>query len=395
LSKNISLSGLINSLTFLLFIVATLSFSWNPLVIILPVLFFVSIIKIFYLKLSIKYFFLFFCSYLIIRHLSSQTIYIEWVRNILIAFLIPISYFVFYDFSYIKYQKLLRLVFVSCVVVVLYIVIIEVPKNFGLFFGERRGFYANEYLFFGRKFPFSLGVTHLNIYINYIFTFLFIGLINNGRKRKMVGLIVLFMLIAIATDSRSPILYLLIMLYFYKRFNSKSLKTDIRKKVKYVFIILATCLIVVFSFDYIINLINNSERLIDFSRLIFYAKGFEHMFAEPWGNSLLYTDVTMPLLNYHNTFLALGNRIGLWFFVVIILSFAISLYYVIRIQNVKIRFTFIILLYFCFHNYMVEDIIKFDFFVLLIQFSILPFLISNKIIYTNEEDKSIGECLDS
>jgi hypothetical protein len=265
--------------------------------------------------------------------------------------------------------------------------IIEVPKDLNLFFGERRGFSAREYLLFGRAFPFSLGVTHLNVYINYIFTFLFIGLIEGVRKKRTLFLIILFSLIAISTDSRSPILYLIIMVIFYKNYISKITKKNILRRVKYFFIFLIGFLVLIFSYSYIIQIVTSSDRLVDFSRLIFFAKGFEHMMAEPWGNSLLYTDNTMPLLNYHNTFLAFGNRIGFWFFVAIIISFIVSLYYTFQIKAMKIKYTFLLLLYFCFHTYMTEDIIKFDFFVLILQFSILPFLMFNN-FNLNEQEKS-------
>ena len=92
-------------------------------------------------------------------------------------------------------------------------------------------------------------------------------------------------------------------------------------------------LIGLFNYNYLLNLITTSERLLDISRLIFFLKGYEHMLLEPWGNSLLYID-KMPMLNYHNTFLALGNKIGFWFFIFLILSFILSIIY---IRKIKIR----------------------------------------------------------
>ena len=87
----------------------------------------------------------------------------------------------------------------------LFIVLIEVPKDFNLFFGDRRGFHAREYLFFGREYPFSLGVTHLNIYINFIFTYLFIYLVNYKKSKKIILFFIVFISIALLTEGSNRI----------------------------------------------------------------------------------------------------------------------------------------------------------------------------------------------
>jgi hypothetical protein len=290
-------------------------------------------------------------------------------------------YLCFYNIKYNYFLRLLKSVFFASIVVVLFIVLIEVPKDFNLFFGDRRGFHAREYLFFGREYPFSLGVTHLNIYINFIFTYLFIYLVNYKKSKKIILFFIVFISIALLTNSRSPILFLIIISFIFRKYSGQINESSVLKKVMITLVVFFISLIGLLNYNYLLNLINPSERFLDVSRLIFFFKGFEHMLLEPWGNSLLYID-KMPMLNYHNTFLALGNKIGLWFFVFLILSFILSIIYIRKIKKINIRYTFYMLLYFCFHNYMLEDVVKFDYFVMLIQFSILPFLIFNKQIYS-------------
>lgn len=369
-------------LLILLFILSTISFSWSPFVILLPLLLILSFLKLFYIKFSFNYVLLLFMIYLVVKSLTTQIFYIESIRNIMIACLIPVMYLCFYNIEYNYFLRLLKSVFFASIVVVLFIILIEVPKDFNLFFGDRRGFHAREYLFFGRVYPFSLGVTHLNIYINFIFTYLFIYLVNYKKSRKIILLFSLFLFIALLTNSRSPILFFIIIRFIFRKYFGQVNKRSVFKKVMIYVLFFLILLIGLFNYNYLLNLVNTSERLMDASRLIFFIKGFEHMLKEPWGNSLLYIDPKIALLNYHNTFLALGNKIGLWFFVFLIISFIVSIIYIRKIKKVKIRYTFYMVLYFCFHNYMLEDVVKFDFFVMLIQFSILPFLIFNKQIYS-------------
>lgn len=368
-------------LLILLFTLSTISFSWTPFVILIPLLIILSFLKLFYIKFSLNYILMISMIYLVLKSFSTQIFYIESIRNIMIACLIPIMYLCFYNIEYNYFLRLLKSVFFASIVVVLFIVLIEVPKDFNLFFGDRRGFHAREYLFFGREYPFSLGVTHLNIYINFIFTYLFIYLVNYKKSRKIILFFIVFISIALITNSRSPILFLIIISFIFRKYSGQINERSVLKKVMITLVVFLISLIGLFNYNYLLNLINTSERLFDASRLIFFLKGYEHMLLEPWGNSLLYID-KMPMLNYHNTFLALGNKIGLWFFVFLILSFIVSIIYIRKIKKINIRYTFYMLLYFCFHNYMLEDVVKFDYFVLLIQFSILPFLIFNKQIYS-------------
>lgn len=368
-------------LLILLFTLSTISFSWTPFVILIPLLIILSFLKLFYIKFSLNYILMTSMIYLILKSFSTQIFYIESIRNIMIACLIPIMYLCFYNIGYKYFLRLLKSVFFASIVVVLFIVLIEVPKDFNLFFGDRRGFHAREYLFFGREYPFSLGVTHLNIYINFIFTYLFIYLVNYKKSKKIILFFIVFISIALLTNSRSPILFLIIISFIFRKYSGQINERSVLKKAMITLVVFLILLIGLFNYNYLLNLISTSGRLLDVSRLIFFLKGYEHMLLEPWGNSLLYID-KMPMLNYHNTFLALGNKIGLWFFVFLILSFIVSIIYIRKIKKINIRYTFYMLLYFCFHNYMLEDVVKFDYFVMLIQFSIFPFLIFNKQIYS-------------
>ena len=205
----------------LLFTLSTISFSWNPFVILIPLLLMLSFLKLFYIKFSLNYVLLISMIFLVLKSFSTQIIYIESIRNIMIACLIPIMYLCFYNIEYNYFLKLLKSVFFASIVVVLFIVLIEVPKDFNLFFGDRRGFHAREYLFFGREYPFSLGVTHLNIYINFIFTYLFIYLVNYKKSRKITLFFIVFISIALLTNSRSPILFLIIISFIFRKYSGQ------------------------------------------------------------------------------------------------------------------------------------------------------------------------------
>jgi hypothetical protein len=253
--------------------------------------------------------------------------------------------------------------------------LVSVPQDFDLFFGERRGFIAKEFLIFGRDYPFSLGVTHLNIYINYTLTFLLITLINNTSHYKIKVLYFLFALIiftSLLTQSRSPILFLLIIILIYRQYIYNQRVNKITYFIIRLIFLISFTLFIYLIFYFYQDQIVNSDRLDDASRFIFWIKGFDHMMDEPWGNSLLYTDVTMPLLNYHNSFLSLGNRLGFIFFILAILYIIYIFVLIHKINDIKLRYSLYLLMYFCFHNMMIEDIIKFDYFVLILFFALLP-----------------------
>ena len=105
---------------------------------------------------------------MILVTINNQIIYIEWARESLIytfdsckLFLLVIfwrkmiimlgKHFYFFYF---------QLYFWFCTTF-----IFIVPLDLSLFFGERRGYIAQEFLLFGRQYEFSMGVTHLNMYI--------------------------------------------------------------------------------------------------------------------------------------------------------------------------------------------------------------------------------------
>jgi len=357
-------------------VLSTVTFSWLPLIGILPIL----LILLFFKLLSIRfywihYFFITVSMGVIIYTLSNQIIYIELVRNILIFLLIPVVYLIFIDLKYINTYNLLYYIFISSLFVIFFILIINVPQDFALFFGERRGFVAKEFLIFGREYPFSLGVTHLNIYVTYVMTFLLMTLMYNPKKiNYKIIYIMLFVIISIAilTQSRSPLLFLLIIFLIYRQYIYTKRKNKMTYLIIRLLFLVLFVLFVLLIFSVYYEQISNSDRLNDVSRFIFYIKGYEHMLAEPWGNSLLYTDVTMPLLNYHNTFLSFGNRIAYMFFISSILYIGYTTYIISRIEDIKIRYSLYLLIYFCFHNFMIEDVIKFDYFAIILFFALFP-----------------------
>jgi len=356
-------------------ILSTVTFSWVPLVGILPVLLIMLFVKMLHMKVYLThYFFILFVVSLIFYTLNNQIIYIEWVRNILISLLIPIVYFIFIDLNYKTIYRLLFYIFISSLFVIFFILIVSVPQDFALFFGERRGFYAKEFLIFGREYPFSLGVTHLNVYITYVMTFLLMTLIYNPYKynRRVLYFLLIIIIIALLTQSRSPLLFLIIIFLIFRQYIYYQRKNKFTYFSIRIIILIPLLLFILLIFNIYSEEITNSERLNDVSRFIFYIKGFEHMIEEPWGNNLLYTDITMPLLNYHNTFLAFGNRIAFVFFILLIIYIFYVLYLLSKIKDYKIKYSLYLLMYFCFHNFMIEDIIKFDYFVIILFFALFP-----------------------
>lgn len=362
--------------TSLLIILSTITFSWIPLIGILPILLILNFFKILYVSPKIlPYLVIILLFSFILYTLNHQTIYIEWVRNILIAFLIPSVYLSFTDIKWEQIYKYLLIMFYSSFFVVLFIVLILVPQDFELFFGERRGFIASEFLIFGREYPFSLGVTHLNVYVTFIMTFLMIQIIHHYKymqKIYVIFFLTLIVLISLSTQSRSPILFLMIIFLIYRQYIFSLRKNKFTYFIIRVFILSTFVSVVILIGSVYYDAISNSERLNDMSRFIFYIKGWEHMLDEPFGNSLLYTDPLMPLLNYHNTFLAFGNRIGLYFFIFLIGYFIYLFIEISLIKDNNMRYTVYLILYFVFHNFMIEDIIKFDYFVLILIIALYP-----------------------
>lgn len=380
MKNNYNLNHIYNKVLFftisLFLIISTVTFSWIPLIILLPALLLMLFFKILYIKPSlITYIFILIMVGIILYTVNHQVIYIEWVRNILIALLIPTVYLIFIDIKYETLYRFLYYIFLSSLFVIFFIMLVSVPQDFDLFFGERRGFIAKEFLIFGRDYPFSLGVTHLNIYINYTLTFLLITLINNTSHYKIKVLYFLFALIiftSLLTQSRSPILFLLIIILIYRQYIYNQRVNKITYFIIRLIFLISFTLFIYLIFYFYQDQIVNSDRLDDASRFIFWIKGFDHMMDEPWGNSLLYTDVTMPLLNYHNSFLSLGNRLGFIFFILAILYIIYIFVLIHKINDIKLRYSLYLLMYFCFHNMMIEDIIKFDYFVLILFFALLP-----------------------
>ncbi|KIO36126.1 hypothetical protein DB48_13100 [Shewanella sp. cp20] len=259
--------------------------------------------------------------------------------------------------------------FISSMIVVLYTFLVAVPSDLALFLGERRGYMAREYLFFGRFFDFSLGVTHLNLYINFCVVIIVATMINVGTKKLYILALLFFIILGLLTQSRSPALFALIILCGYLIYQFSITKQKATYLIILTFLLFATALIVspMFLFSDIFSSSRfSAEGMADVSRLLFFAKGWEHMTLEPWGNSLLYTDPKMPLLNYHNTFLSIGNRIAFGAFFIFLTLFLMSFISIYKIKNRKLKSILFLLLYFCFHNFMIEDVIKFDAFVLFV-----------------------------
>lgn len=308
---------------------------------------------------------------LIVYTLPQQALYIEWARNILFIPLIMVSYILgdWVARNDNQLKPIAMCFFISSMIVVLYTFLIAAPSDLALFLGERRGYMAREYLLFGRFFEFSLGVTHLNLYINFCVVIIVATMINLGIRKIYVFTLLSLVALGLLTQSRSPALFTIIILcgYLIYQFAIKKDKTTYLFILLFLFLSIALIVSPVFLFyDVFSSSRFSAEGMADVSRLLFFAKGWEHMILEPWGNSLLYTDHKMPLLNYHNTFLSIGNRIAFCAFFIFLFLFVLSFIHIKKIRDIKLKSTLFLLLYFCFHNFMVEDVIKFDAFVLFV-----------------------------
>ncbi|ABI72672.1 hypothetical protein [Shewanella frigidimarina] len=360
-------------IAFQLFIfVVVVSYSWTPIAVFsIPIFLMVAFAAI-RIKLLNYIFFSFIIIILLIAYtLQHQILFIEWARNILFVPLVMVSYILgdWLARNDSKVKPIAICFFISSLVVVLYTFLIAAPSDLALFIGERRGYMAREYLFFGRFFDFSLGVTHLNLYINFCVVIIVTAMINLGLKKIYLFGLLSLIILGLLTQSRSPALFTFIILCGYLIYHFSVTK----KKTTYLFILsfllFAIALVVspMFLFSDVFSSSRfSAEGMTDVSRLLFFAKGWEHMNLEPWGNSLLYTDPKMPLLNYHNTFLSIGNRIAYCAFYIFIFLFFSCFMQIKKIKDVKFKFTLLLLLYFCFHNFMIEDVIKFDAFVLFV-----------------------------
>lgn len=352
--------------------ISSAQYSWLPHFVLLPLLFFLTMIYIVIKKID------FFSSIFLVlsvvllfltRHNQSESS--EYLRNILLIFFIPVSYYIFriHATNPKKFMNLLHYVFIGSSIIVLYVFFISIPQDPAEFFGERRGYHAMMHLFFGAPIEGTIGVTHLNIYIMFIFTYimmLFVLEINKNKIYWKVYFAFIFLLMLL-TQSRSPIVYLIItsviLLYHYGFF----------KKYKITSFSLVFIIVVFGYYIYENNIVQNSERLGDLSRLFFWGKGIEHLMEEPWGNSLIYTDTEMLLLNYHNTFLGLGNRAS-FAFLILLTIYAIYIYRNIAlITDKKQKTSLHLLMFFVMQNFMIENILLMEYFVFILYLGILPY----------------------
>lgn len=359
-------------LSILFLFIASSQYSWLPNFILLPLLLLFSSIYIIIKKINLfSIFFLSLSIFLLYISSHTQTQHSEYLRNILLMLFFPVSYYIFriHATNSKKFINLLTYIFLGSNIVVFYVFFISMPQDPSEFFGERRGYHAMMHLFFGEPIEGTIGVTHLNIYIMFILTYIMMLFVLDLTKYKIYwkAYFVFIFLLMLLTQSRSPIVYLVItfviLLFHY----------DIFKKYKISSLFLLTIVLIAGYYTYEANIVQNSERIGDVSRLFFWGKGIEHLMEEPWGNSLIYTDTEMLLQNYHNTFLGLGNRASLAFLILLIL-YAITIYRNISlIVDIKQKTSLHLLMYFIIHNFMIENILLMEYFVLIIFIGVLPY----------------------
>ena len=310
-------------------------------------------------------------------------------KELLFNISLIIGVFLFYAVGINTYNleiwnKRIKFIVILCFGIVLYYEIGAVMIDPATFFGDRRGFWAKEYLLFGRPYEFSLGVTHLNLYLNFILA-VSMGKYIDEKKGVYIWLFLLSVVLGLLTQSRSPILFviILILLVLIKRL-------IINSNLKYFlyFAFTLACITLMF-----INIVSSASEdggngggrlasgaLMDASRLFFYMKGIEHLIQAPLGNNLLDSDESMPLKSYHNAFLSSGNRLSVFFFALfLIVTFFFFIRNLFQKENSINRYTNLFLLYYCLHNFMLEDIIQMDRFVFLFFFYLMGYLQSEKL----------------
>ena len=363
---------------FLLVFPVVISYSWLPVLLSIPILILLQF-KLFKLKIiNIVFAIYALIVSMILVTINNQVIYIEWARNLLFIPMIVVSYFMgnlLAENNYYSKKTFMFFLF-SAIFLVLYTFIFIVPLDSSLFFGERRGYIAQEFLMFGRTYDFSMGVTHLNMYINLVIGFLFVCLLFE-KKLYLYLAIGFFLVLSLLTQSRSPVLFFLIVSFIYMRYKFQGNNQKLSLIVISIFlsVFLASFIMLIMSLYSDVNQTRFTfSGFSDLSRVLFFIKGVEHMILEPWGNSLLYSDVRMPLLNYHNTFIAIGNRMGLVSFFALISLFFILVYRVRGVKNKEMKTAFYIITYFCFHNFMIEDVIKFDSFIIFTFLIFVPYV---------------------
>ncbi len=271
-----------------------------------------------------------------------------------------------------KYFFILTVIFYSCTFVVLYYHFsMYVIDGFVMEEG-RKGYFAREYLLVGKKYEYTFGVTHLNIYTAYCILYSLIRATINNNKNWFIPLI-LFSVVALLSESRGPVLFALL------SYLTVWMSTHVYKKhsYKYFFVILTLLIILVSIGAPIVWQVlketghNGSNRILtaaatDISRLIYFQMGIEHFISKPFGNVLIYTADSV-LQNYHNTFLTIANRNGIVAFLAFILAFVITIKRtatLLKANLSKLVSLGPILIYlYCLLFMNIEDVLRFDRFI--------------------------------
>ncbi|MEZ9660433.1 MULTISPECIES: hypothetical protein [unclassified Vibrio] len=358
-------------LLFLLSFLFCVTYSWYPVVVCFVLSFFLFIVSI--RQQAIKDFnlaLLIILSGLIFFTIRNMEEHIDYLYSLLSIALLFCSYVVanYLGQNPERWLYFVKCLFSGCLVVVIFTFIVAIPQDIDLFLGERRGYLAYEFLFFGRKYEFSFGVTHLNIFINFMLAYAIIGynIIKSNRFYFVVLFLLLFFL-SMTTQSRSPLLFVFSSLTIVKFINivhkRDSMMVSCTLTLGLFFFLICTSFAV-------ISFLPDDSRFLDGIRFMFFSIGIEHLIEQPWGNSLIYYDVRLPLSNYHNTFLSMGNRFSLLFLFIILFRFIYSFYHHVysRASNYESKVIFVVLSYFCFHNFMIEDVFKFEKFVVFLFF---------------------------
>lgn len=395
-SNNLTINS--TYLTITLFISSILFYSITPLLIVTLIfspLFFIYVCRIKVNKISILILLFCVCAIPAISQFFSIT---ESIRFVLLVVLFIMFYFMGTQHTtHFKYFKILTIIFYCCAFVVVYY---HFSMSFidGFVLDEgRKGYYAREFLFIGRKYEFTFGVTHLNLYTAYCLLYSIIRTVLLKQK-KWYLIVLTFLLLSILSESRGPVLFAII------AFLSIWLCLNIHKNKSFKFVFMLVFFMVavlIVSVPILWEALkaqghSGNNRLLtsaatDVSRLVFFSLGIEHLSMKPFGNVSIYT-AKSDLQNYHNTFLTIANRNGIISFSFVLLAILVSfIRSIISLKSGLPSFLVIcpILIYlYCLFFLNIEDVMRFDrfiYFLLAFQLGVSERLYRSILIRTSNE----------
>ena len=296
--------------------VALTTYSWLPTVLLFVIFLPLVIVMVLYTPISIQSFLLYSA---ILFGASSLRVYLnvnELVRSATLIGLIPFFYYLGrYCPTDRFYKKIIIYCGYICVMLCLYYVGRMMTIDSALSTLQRASYRAQEFFLFGEFYDFTFGVTHLNMYA----TFCFLGCAVAYYDKSKVWILAIIPIIAYIyiSQSRGPVLFLFLLVFCMYLFSRIAKKQSFSPIFFYTTLLGFIVLLSAASFwayfksaGYSVDNRLLTSAVTDLSRLTYFQLGIDHLRASPFGNVAIYSSGE-DLNNYHNTFLAFGNRYGI------------------------------------------------------------------------------------